>query len=138
MFRWVPDYDKSMRVVFFFSLSLLVSMNGRWIVPRGHSLCLVKLAICRVAGLRLSFNLSGRRHKQGSYIIYVELLVSMYIQLIVMSLMDPWIMSRSSPRQPIGRGSFAENVKPFMDLVRLSTPSCSSCLPRFDLIIMIS
>lgn len=61
----------------------------------------------------------------------------MYTWWIVISLMGPWIISGSPPHQPSGRGSFAENVKPCMDLVRLSTPSCSSCFPLFELIIKI-
>lgn len=55
-----------------------------------------------------------------------------------MSLMGPCIMSRSSPREPADRGSFIENVKPCMDVVRLSTPPCSSFLLHFELIIRIS
>lgn len=57
---------KSLRVFFLFVLSWLVSVKGKWAVPRGHRLCPVKPVNCHVAGLRLSFHLSGRKQKQFS------------------------------------------------------------------------
>lgn len=70
--------------------------------------------------------------------MFVELPVSIYTRCIVMSLMDPWIMSRSSPCQPTGHGSFVENVKHYMDFARLSNLLHSPCFPFLGLIIKIS
>lgn len=70
---------KSMRAVLRLFFSWLVSVNGKWIIPRGHMLCPMNPVSWPGTGFKPPFHLSGSNQKQCSYMIYAALLVSTYM-----------------------------------------------------------